>query len=331
MGLFDRLSRLPGASASHDRLAALEEQGRAILQQVQDTNQQLAELTRRESQLRAVLTRDAELEASQARLQDVIGKTTTATHVARVVRRAQLRDDPFPHAIVDDVLPDDLYGCLIKGLPPVELFSDRPANKQHLAVPFALAPTYSQRVWAFMAGVVVPEYILPAVVEKFRPAVDAWIAANWPDVPPGDVAFHTSDGRLLLRTRGYRIPPHRDPKWGFITCILYLARRDDDESWGTELYSVDDDQEARGASPHWIDPARCRVVGQVEYRPNRMLVLLNSVGAHGAHIPDDPQLEGLQRYIYQFRIAPTTESMARLKSTLSEDRRPFWAGKSADY
>jgi hypothetical protein len=61
-----------------------------------------------------------------------------------------------------------------------------------------------------------------------------------------------------------------------------------------------------------------------------MLVLLNSVGAHSAHIPADVQPETLERYIYQFRIAPTVESMAMLKSTLPEERRPFWAGKSAD-
>jgi hypothetical protein len=55
------------------------------------------------------------------------------------------------------------------------------------------------------------------------------------------------------------------------------------------------------------------------------------VGAHGAQIPEDAQPETLERYIYQFRIAPTVESMALLKSTLPEERRPFWAGKSTDY
>lgn len=117
----------------------------------------------------------------------------------------------------------------------------------------------------------------------------------------------------------------------FITCILYLARRQDSEAWGTQLYTVDSDEEARGAAPHWVDPARCRHVGDVAFRANRMLILLNSVGAHGAHIPADAQPENLERYIYQFRIAPTVESMSMLKSTLPEERRPFWAGKSADY
>jgi hypothetical protein len=219
----------------------------------------------------------------------------------------------------------------VKGLPPVELFADRPTNKQQLQVPFRLAPAYSRCVWHHLTRVVVPEYILPPIVEKFRAPLDQWITLNWPASDPASVRFHGSDGRILLRRRGYRIPPHRDPKWGFITCILYLARRHDSESWGTQLYTIDEDEEARGAAPHWIDPARCRHVGDVAFRANRMLVFLNSVGAHGASIPDDAQPETLERYIYQCRIGPTVDSMAALKSTMTADRRPFWAGKSADY
>jgi hypothetical protein len=113
---------------------------------------------------------------------------------------------------------------------------------------------------------------------------------------------------------------------------LYLARRGDNEAWGTQLYTVEQDDEARGTSPHWIDPARCRQVGDVAFRPNRMLILLNSVGAHGAHIPSDAQPQDLERYIYQFRIGPTADAIAVLKSTMPQERRPFWAAaKSADY
>jgi hypothetical protein len=326
MGLFRFLRN----DTSADRIAGVERQCQQILGEVKALNDRLAEVTRRESQLRAVLQRNAELDVQQDSLDAVLSRTDTAAHVAAAVSRAGLRDDPFPHAVIDDVLPLDLYRCVIRGIPPVEVFSDRPVNKQQLTVPFSLAPNYSQHVWRFLTSVVIPDMIEPAVVGKFRGALDGWIAQNWPDVPPASVQLHSSDGRIILRSRGYRIPPHRDPKWGFITCILYLARKNDSEAWGTQLYSVDEDQEARGPSPHWIDPARCRPAGDVTFKPNRMLVFLNSVGAHGASIPDDAP-ENLERYIYQFRIAPTVESMALLKATLPEERRPFWAGKGGDY
>ena len=326
MGLF----RIFKTDTSPDRIAVLERQCQQILEEVKTLNERLATVVRREGQLRAVLARNAELDGEASRLDGLLSDESTAAHVSRAIGRGKLHLDPFPYAVIDDVLPKDLYAAVLKGLPPVELFGDRPFNKQQLTVPFALAPAYSQRVWTFLADVAVPDFIVPAVIDKFRGALDDWIARNWPDVPPDSVQFHSSDGRIILRGRGYRIPPHRDPKWGFITCILYLARRHDSEAWGTQLYSVDEDEEARGAAPHWIDPARCKPAADVTFKANRLLVFLNSVGAHGASIPDDAP-EKLERYIYQFRIAPTVESMARLKSTLPEERRPFWAGKSADY
>ncbi|MGH9257419.1 MAG: hypothetical protein ACRD3C_22895 [Vicinamibacterales bacterium] len=313
------------------RMAALERRLAEIAGELETMNDHLARLVRRESQLRAVLERDAELDRYQSKLDDTLARPGMSSHVERAVRQAELLSDPFPHAVIEAVFPDDLYACLLRGLPPLELFADRPTNKQQLQVPFRLAPAYSRRVWRHLTSVVIPEYLAPAIVAKFREPLDDWLRLNWPAVPPASVEFQSSDGRVLLRRRGYRIPPHRDPKWGFLTCILYLARREDSERWGTQIYSVDGDEEALGAAPHWIDPERCRYVGDVAFRPNRILVFLNSVGAHGAHIPDDAEPETLERYIFQFRIAPTVEAMGRLKSTLPEDRRPFWAGKAGDY
>ena len=170
------------------------------------------------------------------------------------------------------------------------------------------------------------------VFEGSAGQIDEWIATNWPSLPPESVELHGTSGRIMFRRRGYRILPHRDPKWSFLTCILYLARRGDDESWGTQLYAVDEDREATSAAPYWIDEQHCRLVEDVAFRPNRLLVFLNSVGAHGASIPADAQPANLERYIYQFRVGPTPDAIAMLKSMLPEERRPLWTGKaSVDY
>ncbi len=133
----------------------------------------------------------------------------------------------------------------------------------------------------------------------------------------------------MRRGRGYCISPHRDPKWGFLTGILYLARPQDSERWGTQLFAVDEDDDAVGAAPHWIDPAKCRLVSDVPYRPNTMLVMLNSSGAHGAQIPEDAEPADLRRYIYQFRIGPSSHTIRWLTTMLTEEQRPLWAGKVA--
>jgi hypothetical protein len=238
--------------------------------------------------------------------------------------------DPFPYAIVENLFPPLFYKALIAGIPPAELFEDNAANHQQLPVPFALAPMFSRRVWKFMVKVA-DEIMMPAILEKFRPALEPWIAENWPQLAGNPLGapmdLHSTGGRIMKRTRGYNIPPHRDPKWGFITCLMYLAKPGDLETWGTSLYAVDEDKEARGALPHWINASSCRLVREVPFKANSALMFLNSNGAHGASIPEDAEPSNLERYAYQFRIGPIRDSIKALMDMLPAERRPMWAGK----
>jgi len=321
-----------GTAAPAQSVALVERQCAEILEQVKAMRDELSRLAVRESELRAVLERETELELHVDRLKKTLRKTSTAENLAAAIDGAELHLEPFPYIVVDNLVGAMLYDALLEGIPPVALFENKPAGKQHLDVPFALAPLYSQRVWQYMTGELIPKVITPHILDKFRAQIDEWIARNWPDLPPESVGLHGTSGRIMLRRRGYRILPHRDPKWSFITCILYLARPGDAETWGTQLYAVDEDQEAKSAAPYWIDEKYCRLVEDVAFRPNRLLVFLNSVGAHGAHIPADAQPETLERYIYQFRVGPTPDAIAMLKSMLPEERRPLWTGKAlVDY
>ena len=315
-----------------ESVAHVQEQCTEILGQMKALNDRVSQLTERESELRTLLERDADLDPHMDTLLKVLTKRNTAGEVAAAIERATLKLEPFPYAVVDDLLPAGLYRCVLKGIPPRELFTSKAPGKEHLSVPFTLAPAYCRRVWRFLGDVVVPQIIAPHILKKFRAPIDEWIACNWPDLPPDSLPLHGSGGRIMLRRRGYRIMPHRDPKWGFITCIFYLARPEDSENWGTQFFAVDEDQEAKNAAPYWIDPERCRLVEDVAFRPNRLLVFLNSTGAHGAHIPEDAQPPTLERYIYQFRIGPPTKTITMLKSLLPEEQQPLWAGKAlVDY
>ena len=321
--------------ATQKSLESLSAQLASTTRELRSVNDTLATLKLRESQLRAVLRRDAELEDDTAALPALLNRQGIAEHIAAAIESAELRSDPFPHMVIENLLPDDLYDAIIRGLPPAELFGDKPVNKQQLKVPFDFAPGYARRVWRFVADVVAPQFITPALVDKFDAPLLAWVRQNWPELGDdpfgGKIRLHSTDGRIMLRTRGYRIPPHRDPKWGFLTCLIYLVREGDNETWGTQLYSVASDREARGAAPHWIDPATCTLEGEVGFKRNRALVFLNSVGAHGAFIPADAEPADLERYLYQFRIGPTGSAITKMMSALPEERRAFWAGKGSDY
>jgi hypothetical protein len=116
-----------------------------------------------------------------------------------------------------------------------------------------------------------------------------------------------------------------------ITGILYLAKPGDDPRWGTDLFTVDDDLKAPSLAPHWIKEEQCHHVRLVENRPNRLLVFLNSKGAHGARIPADLTDAEVERSIYQFRLTPRTTAMRTLISSLPESEQRTWQGKVSDY
>jgi hypothetical protein len=323
--------RSASMGARHDEALASIRRINATVDRIESS---VDRLDLRESQLRAIVRRDIELQDDLDSLASVMCDREIHEHITSRIARATLNSSPFPHAVIDRVLPDALYEALIRGLPPVELFNDRLPNERQLAVPFKIAPMYGRRVWTYMARTIVEETLTPAILRLFAPVLNAWLCQNFPAL--GDdgidrVPLHASDGRILLRTRGYIIPPHRDPKWGFVTCLLYLARPGDDESWGTQIYAVDGDEEARGTAPNWIDPSRCRQVGDIAFVPNRALVFLNSEGAHGARIPDDAP-EGLERYAYQFRIGPHSKAaIGQLLDDLPADRRSYWQTRHTDY
>ncbi|MGH9255013.1 MAG: hypothetical protein ACRD3C_10635, partial [Vicinamibacterales bacterium] len=205
-------------------VALIQRQCEEILSQVNALSEQLSQLSVRESELRAILERNTENESQLDRLDKVIGKKATPDWVVAAIAGAPLHLEPFPYTVIDRLLPGYLYDSLLRGLPPVELFPNKTDGKQQLAVPFSLAPTYSQRAWTYLASDVIPTLIAPRLLEKFRAPIDEWILRNWPEVDPRSVELRGSEGRIMLRRRGYRIRPHRDPKWSFITCILYLAR-----------------------------------------------------------------------------------------------------------
>src|SRR5262249_55715606 len=200
------------------------------------------------------------------RLPLVLKERRIAKTVQAAVDRAELRHDPFPHLVLEDLFPRGFYKALLMGIPPLELFEDNAVNHQQLRVPFAFAPMFSRQVWKFMVEIA-DTIIGPVLIQKFRAPLEAWISQNWPQLA-GDplgapMELHSTGGRIMLRRRGYNIPTHRDPKWGFITCLMYLARPGDLETWGTSLYAVDEDMEAPGVQPHWINTKNCRLVREV--------------------------------------------------------------------
>jgi hypothetical protein len=261
----------------------------------------------------------------------LLDRSRIAEHVRAAVEAATLSPDPFPHVVVDSWLPDDVYAAVIKAVPPAIFFADREISRQRLKVPFPLAPAYSDRVWRFLAADVIECSLSTALREKFKPALREYFKRIVPALAEdAEVPLQASDGRIMLRRPGYVIRPHRDPKWGFLVGLVYLPKKGDSEAYGTQLYRVDGDEEASTGNPLYIEEKRCTLVRSVPFRANTILAFLNSTGAHGASIPADAQPANLERYVYQFRLGPGRETIARLLSLMPQADRAKWSGGKSD-
>lgn len=303
----------------------------ARVDELADTTRRLnsaVELLRiRTEQLALIERLDWEQHDDLERLAQQLQFESINAHVEGVVRAAELHHEPCPHLVLEGWLPPDVYRCLIDSLPPSVFFADQDERRQQLSVPFAVAPAYSHRVWRFVSDEIVGTILYRALNERFRASVLDYVRTFCP-AARDDVSLmlYPSDGRIMLRRPGYTIAPHRDPKWGFITGLVYLARPNDNQTYGTQLYAVRDDDAAPDGKPLYVDMPRCTLMRDVPFRPNTMLAFLNSRGAHGASIPADAQPPSLERYLYQFRLGPDGKTIERLLSLMSPDERARWAG-----
>lgn len=282
-------------------------------------------------QLIAIQRWEWEKEEDLARLDHELDPVRIESHVNAAVDAAAIESDPFPHIIVKDWLPRDVYRRIVDAMPPAVFFEHKFESKQRMIVPFAFAPEYSRRVWAFVARSIVDRVLHAALNRTFRQPICEYVRSFCPALPGDiDLTLHASDGRIQLRRPGYTLTPHRDPKWGFVTGLVYLAREGDNEAYGTQLYRVREDAEAKSGMVHYVEQGRCELATDVPFKANTMLVFLNSTGAHGASIPADAQPAHLERYLYQFRLGPSSATIKKLLQLMPPEKAALWSGAKAD-
>jgi hypothetical protein len=306
------------------------------LEQLEDAHRRSAELLHRtdrtSTQLKLVATLNRSQHAEFQRLPALLDEGRIAKHVRCALAAAPLLTDPYEHVVIDRVLPDDVYELLIGAIPPAEFFDDRDPIKQNLTFPMELGPTLSAAAWQYVDDVIARRVIRPAVLEKFHEPLQRHYANVFGPafVERANLLPQSAyGGRLMLRRPGYHLNPHRDPKRAMLTCLLYLAKEGDSEAFGTQIFRVHDDHEAGYKQTYYPEEEgrKCELVKVVPFKPNTMLVSLNSQGAHGATIPRDAPAD-LERYTYQFYVAPLNEALSALLKSLPPDQRAMWRNRA---
>jgi hypothetical protein len=305
----------------------------AVERELEQTREMARSSDRLVTQLKLTTTLNERQRRLIAELPRVLDERRVTEHVRDAIAAAPLLTDPYEHIVVERLLPDDVYDLILEAIPPIAFFSHQDPIKRNIRFPLGFGPELSTRVWDFFDNTIARGAIRTTVLEKFDgPLQRHFDSIFGPEfrARANDLRQSVSGGRLMLRAPGYHLGPHRDPKRSMLTCLLYLARPDDSEVYGTQIFRVADDSDATYKQTYYPeqDGHACELVKVVPFRANTMLAFLNSRGAHGATIPADAPSD-LQRYAYQFYIAPENDDLAALIEALPPARQALWQEKGA--
>ncbi len=304
------------------------EQLEKTLSSQQELLSRVPELQTKLGQCMGAYMKDARYADQAPRLRQQFGTgERLAAHAAAAVARSTLELDPCPYMVIDDLLPGDVADELVGAMPSNVFFKSQDMSRQEMQVPFVFAPERSRIAWGVFFDAVIAGAMARALTDKFRPALDDFLRLHWPafgSMAENGITLEVSNSRLLLRRPGYVIKPHRDPRWAFLTCIVFLPRPGDAQTYGTQLYRLRHEPELEHSSPLWADPGDCELVRDVPARRNSALVFLNSTGAHGASIPRDAPAD-TERYIYQVQFSVDEATRQRLIASLTGKARDGWA------
>ncbi len=294
---------------------------RAELREVRDRQRDLRQEVRL---LHAVMA------ANGARLFDKhaghLDSAQVGQHVASAIATAPLDLTPTPHLVVEHLLPDSTYQALLDATPPDECFSDRDPVKQNFRpAQGKIVPDFTTAMWAFIEKDVITTVMLPALMARFKPHIDAVYAQRYGDrgAAVSALPHEATAGRLMLRRPGYHLDPHVDPQRVVVTCLLYLAKPGDSAAFGTQFFSLNAVPAISGTKTYY--PEQAGYVSSLEktvpFTANTAVAFLNAgAAAHGATIPDSAPKD-TKRYAYQFYVSPDQAGLAAITGEAMDETR----------
>lgn len=180
-------------------------------------------------------------------------KPSLSEYISDRIDITPINKSPFPHMVVEGVLPDAIYNKLIKNLPdnyePIE--KTRGTRGYPLRYTASL-DNYPELQSAFMDG-----EVKKALIDRFS------------------LTEEYSQDLLLIRDKpGYKITPHTDTLAKVVTILFYLAEKEI-KSAGTKLYTPKKKDFKCKAGLHYdFESFDAKIT--VPYKPNTMLIFLRT-------------------------------------------------------
>ena len=300
----------------------------AVDETLRQLEEQRAELTR----LRRAQALDLEQVDRIKSIEDVWKPAAIAAHVRSVVADAPVHTDPFPHLVLEPLLPPEAFRVLVDAVPPEEFFEgEKHLDLRGIGKATSIVPLFSRLIWGSLRNDVIDCALAPALAERLRPFARELLRHSVGDELVEEtlaLPLHPHGLRLMLRRRGWTLRPHCDPRDQFISTLLYLAPPGEGDTYGTQLFRVLQDNFVPGwANTYYPEDegVACELAKTMPYRGNLCLSFLNlGGGAHGASVPEDAQPPDLRRLAFQFYMGPDREQLDPIIARLPPDLQLAW-------
>ena len=310
-----------------------------LVAQVATLTRRLDEVTGELNDQRAQLTRlvrayglDGEQLDRLRSFWDIWDEAAIGAHMRDVVSQASVLTDPFPHIVIEPLLPPDAFRLLLDAVPPPDFFEGKKhLDLRGLGTSATVMPLFSKAIWRSLRKDIVGPMLAPLLAERFRPYARDFLRISMGEEFMDEalsLPLYAHGFRLMMRRPGWELAPHLDPRDQFITTLLYLARPGEPETYGTRLFRVCQDNFVQGWANTYYPEAegiRCELAKTMPYRGNLCLSFLNmGGGAHGASVPADAQPADLCRTVLQFYMGPDRPELESLVKRLPLDRQLPW-------
>lgn len=221
--------------------------------------------------------------------------TVVAAEIASRIAAEPVRLLPFPHLVIDDLLPGSIRQALDGYWPDRQRMAETNcAVRGELRVSriAEAAQGREQMFWralrglTTMVGRAVRARLEPHLAEKFRPLLGSdWQAAT------GALGYDDNDAMLAHYTGQVDLPPHIDHARVVINSFVYLSDGDRPAApplRGTMLYrSLGFAWPTNRQIPKQLRDMFLREAGEVEWRDNRLLAYVNGPSSFHGVPPHD--------------------------------------------
>ena len=299
------------ASEQEKRLKTLERRLEANTQNIKEvaklhkTSTRKIENLDKKAQLIVRVRDHDQLREATDHFQTLYPLSAVASHIERAISNAVLVDNPCPHTVIHEVLPENLYSEICANMPPIEFWREGRSGRDNWTIGEDTAPLKHEAAWRFMNDIVASKIMIPALVSKFDDyCTTAKPVSKSKDSSTSGIDHGMYDGRLMLRRPGYSLEPHVDPRRSLLTALLYMGTSSGNDDYGTKLFTSDREIPRKYSGIYYPlrEGASCSLSKLVPCRANSMLVFASRLGIHGSDIPSDTDPPTLTRYTYHFFI-----------------------------